>query len=410
MRTAHVFKYHGTGHHYPAGTVGELVGRGWAGEIPNLQATSLRRPAGFSRAGVGPLGGTGGTVVQGDYGGYPIVWDRGAVYAGRVGETVPRALKAMRGRLAAAQRSGAVVVTAAGRLQGWKGLREPEEVILEDAPIPSGYEAVVGVEIEYYPRMGGTEVVTRAIFRAGLAGAVSVAPDGSLSQGGVELRVMATREHLERVVRKALAIAPGRVDSSCGLHVHLDMRHRDVDRVWANLLAMEGVICRSQPRERIEPDGRGGYCKMLKGEERSLDGCTQTARDRYRAINAASLAKGTIEVRAHTGSSNPTKILAWCEFLNAIAELGVEIIPGATAEETLVAFEGIVGREFPYVRERMLKFAQGWAEMPHRVPGGGEASEVAEVCEDPEEDLEEPAGYAGCDCTTCRRHRGRGAE
>lgn len=406
MRTARVFKYHGTGHHYPQGTVGELVGRGWAGEIPNLQAISLLRPAGFSRVGVGPLGGTGGTVVQSAYGPYPIVWDRGAVYAGRVGETVPRVLKALRGQLAANQpRSGAVVVTAAGRL---KGLREPEEVILEDAPIPSGYEAVTGVEIEYYPRMGGTEVVTRAIFRAGLAGAVSVAPDGSLSQGGVELRVMATREHLGRVVRKALAIAPGRVDSSCGLHVHLDMRHRDVDRVWANLLAVEAVICRSQPRERILPDEGGGYCKMLKAEEKVLS--SPGNRDRYRAINAASLAKGTIEVRAHTGSSNPTKILAWCEFLNAIANLETEIVPGATAEETLAAVEGIVGREFPYVRERMMRFSQGWAGLPHGVPGGGEASGVGEPDEDPEEDLEEPEGYDGCDCAACRRRRAREAE
>lgn len=406
MRTAYAFKFRATGHHYPAGTVGELVGRGWAGEFLDLQAPSLHRPAGFFRAGVGPLGGTGGTVVNSFYGVYPIVWDRGAVYAGRVGQTVPQALKAMRGQLATRPRSGAVVVTAAARL---KGVREAdEEVILEDAPIPSGYEAVTGVEVEYYPRMGGAGAVTKAIFRTGLAGAVSVTTDGSLRQGGVELRVMATREHLERVVRKALTIAPGRVDSSCGLHVHLDMRHRDVDLVWANLLAMEEVICRSQPRERIEPDEGGGYCNMLKVGEKVLS--SPGNRDRYRAINAASLAKGTIEVRAHTGSSNPTKILAWCEFLNAIADLGAEIVPGATAEETLAAFEGIVGREFPYVRERMMRFSQGWAGLPHGVPGGGEASEVAEVCEDPEEDLEEPEGYDGCDCTACRRRRGRGAE
>jgi hypothetical protein len=342
----------------------------------------------------------------------PIVWHRGAVWVGDEGDTIDKALRNLRRQLAVRGGDG---LTAAGRLKGWArgGRREEEEgVALEHAPIPSGYAAVTGVEIEYYPARRGLEDVTRLMLRAGLAGAVSVTGDGSLGRGGVELRVMATRENLGRVVWKALALAPGRVDSSCGLHVHLDMRHRDVDLVWANLLAMEGVICQSQPKERIMPGGGGGYCKLLRSTERKLT--IPNSRDRYRAINAASLGKGTLEVRAHTGSSNPAKILAWCEFLNAIADLGEEILPGASAGETLTRFEGVARREFPYVRERMARFARGWV-------GGGVVSEP-EDSEDSEEDYEDPelaapegddselldAPFEGCECQECVRARRMG--
>ena len=155
------------------------------------------------------------------------------------------------------------------------------------------------------------------------------------------------------------------------------------------------------------PEGGGGYCRLLKSTEKKL--AIPNTRDRYKAINAASLGKGTIEVRAHTGSSNPTKILAWCEFLNAIADLGEEILPGASAGETLTSFEGMSGREFPYVRERMARFAQGWV--------GGAAMSEPEDSEE-SEDYEAPGGddseevpgapFEGCECQHCARARRMG--
>lgn len=332
------------------GTTGELIARGWGNPEGYAWGLDLSAPA-VIPAGIGPMG-RKGYLVSRDF---TIIWERGLLlpYSGCVPEsrqTLRRRMKSSRNALAVSRDEG---------------------VNMGKPIIPSGYSRVTGVEVEYYPDCGGTEEVAELM--RSLVGAVGVVSDGSLRDGGVELRVMATEEHLERVLRKALKAAPGSVDKSCGLHVHLDMRMRDVELVWANLLAMESVITHSQPRQRILPDGDGGFCRPLQQWEKALG---PKGKDRYRALNQTSLVKGTIEVRAHTGTANPDKILAWCDFLNAIADLH-EPLPtplgfAGSPYGQLLVLERAVGREFPYVRARLDKFAEGWASLGGIDPEGEE--------------------------------------
>lgn len=106
-------------------------------------------------------------------------------------------------------------------------------------------------------------------------------------------------------VRAAIKVARvnGKVNRSCGLHVHVDaadFSRREIARVhemwsaWGPTLF--SMISRSRRRNR--------YCRYGISRE-----------DRYVAINLVPFAsRGTIEFRFHQGSLNSSNILAWVVF------------------------------------------------------------------------------------------------
>ncbi len=113
------------------------------------------------------------------------------------------------------------------------------------------------------------------------------------------------------------------VNDSCGLHVHLDQRQNtpgDVEtKVYPNLAKAQPLLQRLVKKERITST----YCyeSPLQWDSRS----------RYRAINACAYEQhGTLEVRLHHGTLNPTRIKSWVSLLWAVADKGVK-------EETSVA-------------------------------------------------------------------------
>lgn len=113
------------------------------------------------------------------------------------------------------------------------------------------------------------------------------------------------------------------VNDSCGLHVHLDQRQNTPDdvetKVYPNLAKAQPLLQRLVKKERITST----YCyeSPMQWDSRS----------RYRAINARAYEQhGTLEVRLHHGTLNPTRIKSWVSLLWAVADKGVK-------EETSVA-------------------------------------------------------------------------
>ncbi len=98
-------------------------------------------------------------------------------------------------------------------------------------------------------------------------------------------------------------------NKSCGLHVHLDMRGKqlaDVRRIARRLAASLPFLNCLVPENRWRSDHARRYCAQ-----------GYSFRQRYTAINGCSFAEHrTLEVRLFSGSLNADKIIRWVELLH----------------------------------------------------------------------------------------------
>lgn len=325
MGNKYVRSRYGKGLVFPPGTLGYRIALGQYQGAPSPVDVGFHAQDNFT----GPLKSRKGVERDPRFPSYVIVWDRGRVKTVQVRALNPQdqrkeAMHVLRreASLPGVDRNGDrnyPVLKA-----DWRARRKAVHP-LHKCPSPVGIEAYTGLELEMTLHDGVRDDVCRLLLQAGLGGYVGVTDDCSIKKegalGSCELRVLATMEHLPRVVRKIFEVLkpldPG-VNSSCGFHVHLDCRSRDPEVVWENLHAFQDLLLRAQPRSRIMPDEGGGFCK--RSDKIPLDKAINS--DRYRALNATALpAHGTIEVRAHTGTVNPAKIIAWATLLNEIADM-----------------------------------------------------------------------------------------
>lgn len=96
------------------------------------------------------------------------------------------------------------------------------------------------------------------------------------------------------------------VDTSCGLHIHLDRREFSYAENINTAYVFEKFL---EPLSKLVPNSRidNTYCKL------------QAADDKYSAINMDTLDnKNTLEIRLHSGSTNYDKIKNWIKLLKKI--------------------------------------------------------------------------------------------
>ena len=172
------------------------------------------------------------------------------------------------------------------------------------------YERAVGVEIETFG-----EVDPRTL-EQGLPIWARVASDASIRADvgqGHEIRALFTRSEMEpRLFRlcKTLEAFGLKVNKSCGLHVHFDMRGRTEAEVKAIatrankwLLALQQLVPVSRRTNQ--------YCEF---------GISFS--NRYRAVNCCAFrSHRTLEIRLHSATLSYTKVLAWirlCELILAL--------------------------------------------------------------------------------------------
>lgn len=151
-------------------------------------------------------------------------------------------------------------------------------------------------------------------------------------------------------VLKGIRRAGGRVNRSCGLHVHHDANDMTgAQLAWLlglyveNQTVIDSVLApsrRSTVRNRwcnpwVGEDKANMLAAAKTGDKRRMDG---NRFNRYRTINITSYAKyGTIEFRQHQGSLNAKKITAWIKFGQAMMEAAIVSAEEATPRFATIA-------------------------------------------------------------------------
>jgi hypothetical protein len=220
----------------------------------------------------------------------------------------------------------------------------------------------VGVEIELISKLTRAEIET-AICNADLEKYVQVKDDCSISTKGDychahELCILGTERNVYKIVNKVYTILKDtcKVNSSCGLHVHLDMRHRDVQQAYANLYAAQPLLFAMVSKSRVE----SSYCDPIEDYSRfDVDYYEDEDRE-YTGINRCAYGKyRTLEIRIHSGTFNSHKINNWIRLLVKIvnrANVEVSDAKPFTSLKEAVQKLKLNGRLGKYVQERTTKF------------------------------------------------------
>ena len=172
---------------------------------------------------------------------------------------------------------------------------------------------------------------------------VSVTSTGTGTGRGHELvsPVLRGQAGLETAAKavNALQAAGGKVDKSCGLHVHIGMdglTGRQIvnvlDLYAANQNTINGLVarsrhnntyCKSQADRRVRDMSIGQVGQAVTATEIRRASANLGNDKRFVAVNLVSYAKyGTVEFRQHQGSLNGEKVTSWIKFILATVELG----------------------------------------------------------------------------------------
>lgn len=130
---------------------------------------------------------------------------------------------------------------------------------------------------------------------------------------GAELRVLCKESEVSDIITKVCTIlfkVKAKVNRTCGLHVHLDMRHRDKEKAYNNLYNCQNLLYSLVDNSRLTND----YCRKLPRK-------ISKPRDKYYGINRTALNEhSTIELRMHEGCINPVRITMWVKLLCSIVD------------------------------------------------------------------------------------------
>jgi len=133
-----------------------------------------------------------------------------------------------------------------------------------------------------------------------------------------------------RKVLRALVAAGGRVNSTCGLHVHVDCNDLsvpDLANVVNRYATFENTINSFMPASRR--NGQWARSVQRAGLARTVSGYQSVSAlkaacgywERYYAVNVASFARyGTLEFRQHSGTVNGSKVAHWIAFCVGFVE------------------------------------------------------------------------------------------
>ena len=214
--------------------------------------------------------------------------------------------------------------------------------------------------------------------RAGLTWAVK--PDGTRGVTAEAVSPILGAETLSQctTAARALASAGATVNKQTGYHVHLGVEHyglNGIAQLVINWAAAHDTIGALVAPSRLN----NGFCRPI-----SLLDAERTAEQvrngrvaninggRYYSLNLASYDRhGTVEIRLHHGTLNGSKIKAWAEFCNAMAEAGkaginlepsdhVSQNPADRLNNLAGLLRGLVGND--YLSQKTATYLNGRAE------------------------------------------------
>jgi hypothetical protein len=188
------------------------------------------------------------------------------------------------------------------------------------------YDKAIGIEIETCSPL--TEDAAQAKMpswvRSGRDGSIKPPP----GHHQVEFRMLIKRSEAEDRLKKAINAINAigcRVNPTCGLHVHFDMRGRseaDVLKIAERLAKWLKVLKELVPASRRNCEQ---YCKL-----------DFAPNDRYCAVNFMAFKKyGTLEVRLHSGTIDYIKIINWIRLMDTLMNTKVTPLPNTSTLDAL---------------------------------------------------------------------------
>lgn len=196
---------------------------------------------------------------------------------------------------------------------------DEEESLVPKSNDKSNY---LGIEIECVSKLNYRDMKKHLASKApSLAKYVRLAGDGSIRAmenypNCIEFRILVSEEKKNQVITRFLEVTKGliKVNSSCGLHVHLDMRHRVYGNCFEQLYVAMPTLMSMVPSSRRSNQ----YCREnddKKAWNKSNGG------NRYQVLNTQSYRKyRTLEVRLHSATLSPTKMINWIDLLTLIID------------------------------------------------------------------------------------------
>ncbi len=130
-----------------------------------------------------------------------------------------------------------------------------------------------------------------------------------------EIAILVPEKEMKTVIPEIVSILKkldARVNDSCGMHVHLDMRNRNTETVFRNLTLYQDIMFQLVDESRRD----NTYCQKV-----DTNYYDDEKENHYNAISgkAAYSKYRTFEVRIHHGTVNSKEIMAWLDLLTRIA-------------------------------------------------------------------------------------------
>jgi hypothetical protein len=190
---------------------------------------------------------------------------------------------------------------------------------------------------------------------------IEIGSDGSIrrdkeNQRSVEIRVVCPQSMVREVIStlgKVLYDMGASVNKSCGLHVHIDQRHKTAEEVslsFANLVRAQNLLMQVVPKSRRD----NSFCTKQRGTdfEDAMLG------PRYKAVNATAYRKHkTIEIRLMNGTVNAEKIINWTETLLAI-DRGPRVLRCPKDFDVAKRYWALSDENVRWLKMRQEKFAK----------------------------------------------------
>lgn len=192
----------------------------------------------------------------------------------------------------------------------------------------------LGLEIECFSSLEW-EQIKALVYTHDLEQYLNISTDGSIenpnSTEGYEFRLLIPENKLKDVLTKFKKFAKKaklKTNSSCGFHVHLDMRKRSAKNCYDRLMKFQDVLFGLVAKNRWGNE----YCEWT---------CSTNSLGRYVAINKLSLTKhNTIEVRLHEGTVDADKIEKWVKLLLNVISSKTSI-PAIQNKKDVLSWKGL---------------------------------------------------------------------
>lgn len=240
-----------------------------------------------------------------------------------------------------------------------KFLKSRDKQIVFQEKKPQTKDNYIGVEIEFFCDLNAEDLSFK-LFEHGLGKHIYLRTDGSIRAEGQmyphELNILGKEKEIKEIitqVSKVLLSANAKVNKTCGLHVHLDMRNRDHIVSFHNLVNAQNILFAMNPFSRQS----GTYCRR-QDTKIFKEAAGNGNRDmRYFGINAAAHAKhNTIEIRMHSGTVQAVKINNWIDLLLCIIAKKDPVKKAASTLRSFLKQYDIDTTLGVYIAERMAKF------------------------------------------------------